>query len=324
MKNKIILLTLVICSSVKADIITFSPNSVILPTDINQNFNEIKQIVINKKENIIFKSFESGKVISASEINIEANKLSIFGITTPPLINGPITAQDMNGFFQAMKIASLAIEDGIKNVLGVRTYFDGTLASSCLDYKTRNIGRYFYGTDTGSGIYKIKLYDNSEQLVYCDMVTDGGGWTQVLRQNDGAMAHTVVAGINVNRIHLRDINSKLHDQYIKSIARAGQREAYINHKNLNKAIYRYSDSVWNSYATNGWTNVSFDSKSSNGNWTNNACNGHFNNRGFSTWNDRSNQTCYVVYSGSRFYYTNYHVDSWANITDRNPVDIYVR
>ena len=51
----------------------------------------------------------------------------------------------------------------------------------------------------------------------------------------------------------------------------------------------------------------YDSKKSNGVWSNNVCNGHWNNRGVSTWNDvNPHAPCPVVYSGPGRYMTQHH------------------
>ena len=67
---------------------------------------------------------------------------------------------------------------GIITANGTRTYYDGSVATSCNGYRNTSSGAKNYTRDTGSGVYNIQ-YNGSKPVisVYCDMVTDGGGWT---------------------------------------------------------------------------------------------------------------------------------------------------
>lgn len=76
---------------------------------------------------------------------------------------------------------SLAITKSTDLVLqagGYRSWRDGTYAASCKEY--RNPVGHTYNGDTGDGVYRI-LVGASQVNVYCDMSTDGGGWTLVRR-----------------------------------------------------------------------------------------------------------------------------------------------
>jgi len=67
---------------------------------------------------------------------------------------------------------------GIVKRDGVYGYSNGYIPSSALEYLNPKPG-YEYSGDTGSGFYKI-LIAQQECHVFCDMVTDGGGWMIII------------------------------------------------------------------------------------------------------------------------------------------------
>jgi acyl-[acyl carrier protein]--UDP-N-acetylglucosamine O-acyltransferase len=76
--------------------------------------------------------------------------------------------------------ADLVPDTGIVNQAGGRRFADGARAPSCERYR-RPTAPYVYVGDVGSGTYLIEPTPGLAFEVYCDMVSDEGGWTLVAK-----------------------------------------------------------------------------------------------------------------------------------------------
>jgi hypothetical protein len=73
--------------------------------------------------------------------------------------------------------APLGDADGkrlVRDAEGVRQYSDGSLETTCRKYRRGE----FYRGDTGDGRYRVATASGNI-VVYCDMTSDGGGWTML-------------------------------------------------------------------------------------------------------------------------------------------------
>lgn len=88
-----------------------------------------------------------------------------------------------------------SISINLKN--NAREYSDGTYASSCNEYKFPTNKKYVYKGDIGSGTYLISPYKDSVKKVFCDMDSEGGGWTLITSANNkDSFLRNNIKGVN--------------------------------------------------------------------------------------------------------------------------------
>ena len=135
------------------------------------------------------------------------------------------------------------------------------------------------------------------------MTTDGGGWTLVEWVIDYYHDYTTAA--SEDSLYTREVHAKIDDSDIQALGE--NREALIADTEGTQYVLSYGESTWSSLSSTSWANHSYTSKNGGGSTTN--CNGHYNNRGFSTYSDLHGSACPTVYSGSTKYMVTWHTHS---------------
>jgi hypothetical protein len=162
-----------------------------------------------------------------------------------------------------------------------------------------------------SGPYWITVGGVATEL-YCDMTTDGGGFMLCGKYN-------VTGGSNTGSSNVSNLNNltatsnathKLSDTNIKALAATSSLYEWSPRTPSGSSpttiyIMRYSAANWNTWASDGATNMAYESKSSGGTFVG-GFNGHFNNRGFSTYSDNGDKACDTVFSGPAAYLHSLH------------------
>lgn len=177
---KVLIISMIACTNLFANIITFNDNSAVKSTEVNQNFNTIINKLTNPNITLSFSQYDSGTIITKNKLNNELIRLRELGLIISDIQLDNITSGEFNTYFSQIDSGVTSLNESFKLLPNnARVYYDGTRASSCKSYKEYNNQRKsFFGTLATNGLYEI-LIDGNIKKVYCDMTADGGGWTLI-------------------------------------------------------------------------------------------------------------------------------------------------
>lgn len=139
---------------------------------------------------------------------------------------------------------NIAAMETIKQFSGYKSWSDGTLAQSCNEYRQGKTG-YAYVQDTGDGIYRIQpAGEASPANVYCDMTTNGGGYTVISSVSGTTMSPVVWAQASATNPPLPSQgNASYLPSSLATKLAALSSEVLIKRANTTNMLYSTSTSV---------------------------------------------------------------------------------
>ncbi|MDD5213818.1 MAG: fibrinogen-like YCDxxxxGGGW domain-containing protein, partial [Candidatus Gracilibacteria bacterium] len=204
--------------------------------------NNSTKYVVNKKTNLPYK-LNSTSDIGTKDANTIIQEITGTGVATLTGVNiTNITSSNIGTTFTGAILASFGgdISKLTTNVIGGAVASVPTIVTpkvgeqtnpglSCLDILSK-------GGNIGNGIYWIKPDTNPTFQVYCDMTTDGGGWTLIAKTF--ANTNDALTG-SVGNVY--DYNSstftKLSDLNINSILSTNSGQRYFMGTGISLTTY---------------------------------------------------------------------------------------
>ncbi|HMV67024.1 MAG TPA: MopE-related protein, partial [Myxococcota bacterium] len=137
----------------------------------------------------------------------------------------------------------------IVDVGGARRWDDGSAATSCDGYRHPPVG-YAYAGLTGDGTYQVDPHGDGGFAAWCDMTSDGGGWTLAARIVGGSANHRDAAAVGALTSPTQGAVAKLADVTINALRGPSYLDSRVRFSCGAHTVYFADDAPFSAVSSN--------------------------------------------------------------------------